>query len=239
LGIPADDLSFSPIADFYALRSPDDPDAREGMLIIDFGAGVTEYVVFYDGGCMHSGQITVGCDHVANDLSLGLGISIGEARELFRTHAEVGCDPAKTGEVLKLPATLGHDPRQLRRGAVETIIDLRLRELFSLIRDELLAAGVLGLVGRRIELCGGGANLPGLTNLVREIFGIPCRVGLPGNVAGLPSEIATPQWVTPIGLLIVGNELRKVEQTGSLPLTRQLAHDAAQFFSLCRKAFKI
>ena len=38
---------------------------------------------------------------------------------------------------------------------------------------------------------------------------------------------------------IVGNELRKVEQTGSLPLTRQLAHDAAQFFNLCRKAFKI
>ena len=59
LSVPAKEISFSGIADFHGIFM--NGDHTNGVLIIDIGAGVTEYVVFYNDGCVHSGQIAVGC----------------------------------------------------------------------------------------------------------------------------------------------------------------------------------
>lgn len=53
------------------------------MLLVDLGAGTTEFVVEYNSGVQASGVLQVGFDHVCNDLSLGLDLHIDVCRKLI------------------------------------------------------------------------------------------------------------------------------------------------------------
>ena len=75
------DVVFSPIAADYGVLSERERD--EGVLLVDLGAGCTEYVMEYDNGLGASGVLQVGMEHVANDLSLALGLSIDQCRKLL------------------------------------------------------------------------------------------------------------------------------------------------------------
>lgn len=57
--------------------------AEHGVLLVDLGAGTTEFVVEYNSGVQASGVLQVGFDHVCNDLSLGLDLHIDVCRKLI------------------------------------------------------------------------------------------------------------------------------------------------------------
>jgi len=50
------------------------------------GGGTTEYVVCSKGIIRHSGVLTIGGDHITNDLAIGLKISFHRAEKLKREH---------------------------------------------------------------------------------------------------------------------------------------------------------
>jgi len=53
-----------------------------GALVIDIGAGTTDYVVYSDGVIKHTGVLSVGGDHLSNDLAYGLKVPLGRAEQL-------------------------------------------------------------------------------------------------------------------------------------------------------------
>ena len=73
---------FNGLASALAVLTPEQK--RQGVLLIDLGAGATEYAFFYGGMLRHSGVLPVGGDHVSNDLACGLRISIDQAEQLKR-----------------------------------------------------------------------------------------------------------------------------------------------------------
>ena len=73
---------FAPLADVNG--SVDDDDQQNGFLLLDIGAGTTEYLLNIDGGVRESGVIRVGMEHVANDLAIGLSLPIEKCRSLLR-----------------------------------------------------------------------------------------------------------------------------------------------------------
>ena len=64
MGYAATDIAFSGVAAGFGVFSP--AEMARGSLVIDIGAGVTEYVLFHGPGVFHSGQIPSG----ANTLSM-------------------------------------------------------------------------------------------------------------------------------------------------------------------------
>ena len=77
----APEMIFSPIADMFGLLSDDE--LENGTLLIDFGAGSTEYAVVCNSGVLASGVIGIGFEHVANDLAIGLNLPISYCRKLL------------------------------------------------------------------------------------------------------------------------------------------------------------
>ena len=53
-----------------------------------------------------------------------------------------------------------------------------------------------------LVLTGGTAQLPGLRELARQLTQLPVRVGTPGNLSSLPSDLRTPENATGVGLLL-------------------------------------
>jgi len=84
LGYEAYAVVFPPVADAHAVLPAE---AREnGVLLIDIGGSVTDYALFREDQCLHAGRITVGCDHVANDLAEAFGIGFVRAQRLGGTR---------------------------------------------------------------------------------------------------------------------------------------------------------
>lgn len=184
------EVVFSPLAADFGILS--DEERENGVVLIDIGAGTTEYVVEYNTGVQASGVIQVGFEHVCNDLAIGLDLHIDVCRKLatdgtliaaIRDHREYLEFPRSTGKVRKIPVA-----------SFETIIDLRLREIFEIVRDSLAAKGVLNNLDAGGVLTGGGALFERSAVLFREVFEMGCRIGQPLEAGGAVTGVENPRY---------------------------------------------
>ena len=77
-----------------------------------------------------------------------------------------------------------------------------MRELFTIIDNELRSAGFKNKVKAGIVLTGGGSLLRGCPELAEEVFGLPARIGVPQELGeGLSNEIESPEFATVAGLI--------------------------------------
>jgi cell division protein FtsA len=222
MGCRARDIAFSGVADCFAAFGNED--AELGHLLIDIGAGVTEFVVYQGNGCYAAGQISVGCDHIANDLSIGLHLPQARCKMLVRHLANEGCSVALASEdrqrLIDVRTGSGSG-RRVSCASIEKIMALRLGELFHVIRDQLDRHHALDRIGGGVRLCGGGALIPGVTTLARGIFGMPTEVARPRLLSGSPDILDAPHYMTPVGLIRWGRLMLEIDGEEEVPTWRQ------------------
>ncbi|MBN2451131.1 MAG: cell division protein FtsA [Lentisphaeria bacterium] len=237
----AKDIAFSAVADCFAAFGPGD--AEQGQLLVDIGAGVTEYAVFQGNGCFHAGQITVGCDHLANDLAIGLHLSPARGKALVRELAGHGCSALvrRDGRDRTVDIRTGAGTcREVPCVSLEEIAQLRLGELFQAIREDLLRNHALGCVGGRVKLCGGGALIPGITQLAHKILGLPADVIKPRLLSGQEDILNAPHYMTPVGLIRWGRFVQDIEGSGhAASLGGQLWQEFRRLLRLTRESFRL
>ena len=189
---------FSPVADDFGVLN--DLDRSDGVLLVDLGAGCTEYIVEYDRGICCSGVLQIGMEHIANDLSVGLKLTMSTCRKLLRS-GDLARAIAEHRETLEFHSGSGTGAaRSIPLASFETVIDLRLRETFGIIRNRLEKAGVSRGLAAGGVLTGGGALFPRAQELFKETFDLACRVAMPsdtgGAVTGLESPCCSTIWGT-------------------------------------------
>ncbi len=242
VGWPVTGIAFSPIADYYGVVMGEETD--KGYLLINLGAGVTEYAVFNHQACIHSGQIAVGCDHVANDLSIGLDLPIKKCRELLHKCGAAQPTPESQKRTFKVELSLGQPPRMIKEAVFQSIIGIRLEELFNLIKADLTKTfideklNMIRMIGDGIILCGGGALIPEITTLAHTIFKVPVKPGLPINCMGLDKELNSPLFTTPIGLLNYGYRLTQLDFDSPYSFRQAAQSEFVKLIDICKQALK-
>lgn len=202
---------FNGIATAYGVTTKDEQE--NGTLLIDVGAGTTEYVLLSESGIYHSGVLPIGGEHLANDLSLGLDLNLATCRKLLagKNHLK-NQNSDKT--FLKVSGSVRGSARKIPVNSIEKIIDLRLRETFSIIRDELNQKRLLSKIASGVVLSGGVATLPQSTDILASVFKCPVRIGSPLNVSGAVTDLSDSRYGTICGLLKYGRIILEIEKTG-------------------------
>ena len=240
MGFRARDVAFSGVADCFAAFSAED--AQEGHVLIDIGAGVTEFVVFQGNGCYDAGQVTIGCDHIANDLAIGLRLPQPRCKALLRDLAELGCTAVGSSDGHERSLDIRSGPGKDRRvpcASIETILQLRLSELFEVIREHLERHQALDRIGGGVCLCGGGAMIPGIAELARSVLGMPAKVVRPRLLSGQQEILNAPNYMTPVGLIRWGRLMLEIDGEAEAPtLRRQFVAEARRFAGMVRESFK-
>jgi cell division protein FtsA len=239
LSYPATDMAFSALASSYAVLSPEELEA--GALVIDIGAGVTEYALFHGPGVYMSGQITVGCNQIVNDLSIGLDLPPLRCRNLlkkeFVENGSALMSPDGRNRILAITSVTQTTPRNIPFSSIEQIVELRLRELFEVIRERVGKEEGLVRIGEPgIVLTGGGACIPGVDKLAYQVFGMPVSIGRP-RLAVISDEILnSPRFATPVGLLRLGRLSLEIGRHGQASLLEDLKSDLSKVWSFIRRA---
>lgn len=190
------ELVFSPMAAAQGVLVQEE--REKGVLLIDLGAGVTNYLLEFNQGVLASGQLQVGMMHVANDLALGLDLSLEQCNKML-TDGTLAKAVMERREYIDFPAPHGK-VRRIPTASFETIIDLRLRELLEIIRSSIDPES-LGMINSGVVLTGGGASFEVAQKITKDVFRSTVRVGRPTAVVGVVTGLADPRYSAVWGAL--------------------------------------
>ena len=187
---------------------------RNGVLVLDIGGGSTGYAAYSDGHLAATGVIGVGGDHVTNDIAHAFQTTNAQAEQLKTTEASAiiggaGLDQQR----VKVP---GSSPlietRTISRRALDTVVNARLRELFTVIRETLEDLDLLNRLHAGVVLTGGGAAMRDLDALVSRELGMGARIGRPIHVDGLENDKFPAAFAAISGALLFAS--RNYEEKG-------------------------
>jgi cell division protein FtsA len=203
-GFRVSDIALDSIAAAKAVLTEDEKEL--GVLLVDLGGGTTDVLVHLDGSPYHTNVISIGGAQVTNDLSILLKTPI-EAAEKIKVDA--GCcylPLVDSEEEVVIPGVGGWPAASIPRKEMCKIVQSRMAETFSMVRDQVEKKGYLQHLGGGVVLTGGGALLDGAAELAKEMFGVPARTGYPLDVGGLVEEYRNPAYAAAVGLVEYGAE---------------------------------
>src|SRR3954453_4864061 len=199
LPLDVEDVVFGGLASAQVVLTQDQKDL--GALVIDIGGGTMDYVVYADGAVKQSGCLAVGGDHITNDISMGLRIPMARAEKLKTEEGSCTLGNCLPGEMILLKDDSGFAGKEIERETLNTIVHLRMREGFELLKRRLEEEPYLNYLGAGIFITGGCSLLNGIDHLAGEIFEMPAHVTHAQTTSGLTSAAENPQFATAIGLL--------------------------------------
>ncbi|MEW6730661.1 MAG: cell division protein FtsA [Acidobacteriota bacterium] len=199
------DTVLEPLAAAEAVLTEDE---REyGTALIDIGGETTKLAIFQRGAIRHTAVFPLGGNHFTNDIAVGLRTPVPEAERIKR---QSGCalshllDENQRQSMLEIPSVGGHAARPLSRYTLCEILQPRAEEIFSQIQEETQRLGFDRQISSGVVITGGGSLLPGIPEIAEQILDLPARRGTPHGVGGLSEEIASPEYATALGLMLIG-----------------------------------
>jgi cell division protein FtsA len=201
--LEVNEIVFNGLATALALLTAEQKEI--GALVIDIGAGTTEYVVYADNAIRFSGVLAVGGDHVSNDIAFGVKVSLSRAEQLKRDHGSALVRADAKGQVINVTSDIGQVIKSVNVEHMQRIMFLRLEELFQIILGELEKAGLTNYLRAGVFLTGGGSRVASIEHLAERIFQMNVHHGHTAGVGGITSTLDQPEFATAIGLVKYGS----------------------------------
>ncbi len=201
-GLMVKNIVLQPIASSQAAIMPEEKDL--GIGLIDIGGGTTDVAVFVSNAIKHTSVISIGGDHITNDLAIGLRTPFKEAEEIKKKYGCSLTEIVGDDEAVEIPGVGDRKARKIQKKLLSEIIEPRVEEIFSIVKDNLDKVNILPMLASGIVLTGGSALMEGAVELAESVFNLPVRVGKPINVTGLKDAVDNPMYATGVGLVIYG-----------------------------------
>jgi len=198
-GLEVEDIVLSVLAAAETVVTPEEKDL--GCLLIDFGGQTVDLAIFVEGALKATRALPIGSEMITKDIAHCLHVPLYEAE---RIKKEFGCAQIKMISDNAEIDILGMDGKTRQTIVVSKlceIIEPRLEEIFTFVREEMAKIGRENLIPAGGILTGGGALLRGVKEMSEDILGLPMRLGMPQNVEGLPEIVNGPDYATAVGLI--------------------------------------
>ncbi len=202
-GVDVADIVLEQLASSEAVLSADEKEL--GVALVDLGGGTSDIAIFSEGAIKHTSVLSIGGDHLTNDIAVGLRTPMAEAEKIKQAYGCCLTSMVGKDETIEVPSVGGREPRILSRQLLAEILEPRVEEIFSLVNREIIKSGYGELIASGVVITGGSAILPGMPELAEQVFNLPVRRGLPVNIGGLIDVVNSPIYATGVGLVKYGS----------------------------------
>jgi cell division protein FtsA len=208
-GVDVADIVLEQLASSEAVLSADEKEL--GVALVDIGGGTSDIAIFSEGAIKHTSVLSIGGDHLTNDIAVGLRTPMGEAEKIKQAYGCCLTSMVGKDETIEVPSVGGREPRILSRQLLAEILEPRVEEIFSLVSREIIKSGYEELIASGIVLTGGSSILPGMPELAEQVFNLPVRRGTPTGIGGLTDVVNSPIYATGVGLVKYGSRHIKTQ----------------------------
>lgn len=221
LGVEVYGHIFSGWADSYSVLT--ETEKELGVTLLDIGAGTTDIVIFKEGKVVYSASFPVGGANITADIAAGLHLASLEYAEKvklnldsifnakpdkpvsFKENSQEDKDESVTDrqtddvdvDFLNIP-----DLKKVSKKYLRMVVDARIAEILELTEKGARKKGTTIKAPSGIVVTGGSAKLYGITKTIKDIVGVPARIGNPTGLTGMLDEIKGPEFATIYGLAI-------------------------------------
>ncbi|HEX4068849.1 MAG TPA: cell division protein FtsA [Candidatus Babeliales bacterium] len=199
-GVNVNDIILEQLASADAVLSDDEREL--GVGVIDIGGGTSDVAFYKNGSVRHTMVLAVAGNHVTNDIAIGLRILKSEAERIKKRYGFAIGNLVETEELIEVELMQGEDLQVVRLSDLVLIIESRMREMFTLINEDIVKHHLQQFMTNGIVLTGGGSLLTGARELAEEIFDCPVRIGKPRVLFDLVETLQSPLYATGYGLLV-------------------------------------
>ena len=201
-GLNVSDIVLEQLASSEAVLSEDEKEL--GVAVVDVGGGTTDIAIFSGGALVHTAVLSVGGNHLTNDIAVGLRTPMAEAERIKQRYGCAMTSRVAPDETIEVPSVGGRPPRVLSRQILSKIIEPRCEEIFAFVSREIKNSGYEDLIASGVVITGGTTILEHMPELAEEVLGMPVRRGLPKGVGGLVDVVRNPKFATGVGLVQFG-----------------------------------
>lgn len=219
-GIRVNNLVFSPLAASQTLLHEDEKEL--GVVLADVGAGVTEFVVWFNGSVIQTGVIPIGGDVITNELAVALRTPRAEAEQIKLKYGVAMASMVPEDDTIEVPAVGGRPPQTKSRRLLADVAEPVLEEIFTAVAEQIQRAGNEERVSSGMVLTGGSSRMEGICDLGEQILGIPVRNGAlldPGAsgatpYGGVTSAVSDPAFGVALGMVLLASK-EDLQHSGS------------------------
>src|SRR6266581_2807346 len=201
-GIAVHELVLEQLAAAEAVLTQDEREM--GVLLMDLGAGTTDYAVFLEGNVVHTNVLPVGAGHFTSDISVVLRTPMEDAERIKKRYGCALASLVTNDDPIEVPTVGGRAPKILSKHELTNILEPRAAEIAKLVYRDLEKVGLEKEIRSGVVLVGGGAEMDGMVEMVEQVFDQSARKGMPRGLSGLSDTVAGPEWAAAAGLLLWG-----------------------------------
>jgi cell division protein FtsA len=201
-------LVFTPLVAARAALSKRQKDL--GTAIIDIGFGTTGVAIYEENRLTGVSKFPVGAGNISNDLAVGLKIPVDAAEEVKLHYGYAYSKEVPQKESVDLKKFDEDAKGSVSRKFIAEIVESRLEEILDLVSAELKLLQKYGQLPGGVVLVGGGAKLPGLTDLVKQEMKLAAQIGFTladewdGRGGSFKEYLEDPEFVAAFGLVLWG-----------------------------------
>ena len=200
-GVDIEGVVLSGYASAIATMGEDEKEL--GVAVIDMGGQTSNMIIHSGNSIRYNDFLSVGSNHITNDLSMALHTPLQVAENVKKRHANL---LNSSTDIIELPVIGDEENRnEVSLEIVHSVILARVEEALMILAKSLDKSLLKEQIGSGIILTGGMTKLKGIRELAQAIFdGMPVRIAQPEDkdIGGLFDELKDPAFSTVIGLLL-------------------------------------
>jgi cell division protein FtsA len=196
-GLTVNGFVIKPLASALGALTPEE--SMAGAVVVDIGGGTCGVAVFYSDRPKHLAVVSVGGDHITNDVASVLKIPLPKAEEIKK-------------EVDLLSGGDGQEDRRLEfdymgrnysysMSELTEIVQCRVSELFEALVNNEIALSEVTMLPAGLIITGGGSKSAGIDHYLSEVMNMPVRVSLPLDSNRMPPGRNGPEFTCAAGII--------------------------------------
>lgn len=228
-GMAVHDIVLEQLAAAEAVLTSDEREM--GVLLMDIGAGTTDYAVFLEGNVVHTNVLPVGAGHFTSDISVVLRTPMEDAERIKKRYGCALGSLVMEDDPIEVPTVGGRAAKILSRHELTNILEPRAAEIARLVYHDLEKVGLEKEIRSGVVMIGGGAEMAGMVEMVEQVFDQQARKGTPRGLGGLSDTVNGPEWAAAAGLLLWGFRQQATARKRPAKGLAKVAQSVRQWFA--------
>ena len=181
-----------------------------GVVLVDIGFGTTGMSVYEENKLVSVVKFPMGAGNISNDIGIGLKIPIDAAEEIKLKYGNAVARDVNSKDLIDITKLVPGAKGTVSRRFIAEIIESRMGEIFDLVNAELKSQRKYAELPGGAVIVGGGAKLPGVTDLARQDMRLSAQIG--STIAeewldeggAFKEYLEDPEFVSALGLVLWG-----------------------------------